>query len=108
VALSHISIKGKLSVNAKNILQIVRTNEGEEFINYFPEFQDLYNLIKSGYDQLVEKIEKYLKGEIEVSDRLSSFINRSRDEINNDIKLFLKNFENIDLILTLMNVNFDD
>jgi ABC-type Zn uptake system ZnuABC Zn-binding protein ZnuA len=39
------------------MLEIVATNEGEEFLNYYPEWRDLYHKIRGRYDALVEEIE---------------------------------------------------
>ena len=33
------------------------TNEGEEFLNYYPEWQDLHEQIKIKYETLVQEIE---------------------------------------------------
>jgi hypothetical protein len=43
VALSHI----KDSMSSRRMLEIVRNNEGSEFLQYFPEFKALYSTIKN-------------------------------------------------------------
>lgn len=52
VALSHL----KESASPKTMLELIRQNEGSELLTYFPEFTDLYNKIKSAYDELVTKV----------------------------------------------------
>jgi hypothetical protein len=46
VALSHLSLKDKKGINGKYMLSIIRTNEGDEFLSYFPEHSTLYKLLK--------------------------------------------------------------
>jgi hypothetical protein len=40
------------------MIEIVLTNEGEEFLAYFPEWIDLYQKVKSKYELLVQEIEE--------------------------------------------------
>lgn len=54
VALSHL----KEGLTKRRLLEIVRQNEGEEFLNYFPELQTLYLEIKCKYDNLINAIEQ--------------------------------------------------
>lgn len=53
VALHHTI--GKTS--PKEIVKIVQTNEHSEFLNYFPEFKELYDDIKFHYDALISHTE---------------------------------------------------
>jgi len=55
VALSHI----KDSMSVRRMVEIVATNENEEFLAYFPEFTDLYNDARAKYNELVKNL--YLK-----------------------------------------------
>jgi len=41
------------------MLEIVRTNESQEFLSYFPEFIGLYDNIKLRYDNLIKQVEKF-------------------------------------------------
>ncbi|MBD2201819.1 2'-5' RNA ligase [Calothrix sp. FACHB-1219] len=53
VALSHL----KEGITSRRILEIVRTNEGSEFLAYFPAFKDIYIDYLDKYKQLVEDID---------------------------------------------------
>lgn len=41
------------------MLQIVRTNEGDEFLAYFPQFKELYQNVKGNYEKLAQRLDKY-------------------------------------------------
>lgn len=49
-------LKGSLS--PKRLLDIIRHNENEEFLTYFPEFKDEYHRIKTVYDGIVKELEE--------------------------------------------------
>ena len=53
VALSHL----KEGLTKRRLLEIIKNNEGDEFITYFPELRDLYNELKEKYTNLVNLIE---------------------------------------------------
>ncbi|MEM8831436.1 MAG: T4 RnlA family RNA ligase [Cyanobacteria bacterium P01_G01_bin.19] len=58
VAISHL----RTGFSTRRMLEIVATNEGEEFLNYYPEWRKLYRQIETKYDALVAEIEaKYQK-----------------------------------------------
>lgn len=52
VQLSYV----KSTTTTRKILEIVVNNEGEEFLNYFPEYLSLYNQLKEQYESLVTEI----------------------------------------------------
>ena len=52
VAISHM----RDGFSTRKLLNIVLTNEGEEFLTYYPEWQELYNQIQIKYETLVEEI----------------------------------------------------
>jgi RNA ligase len=54
VAISHL----REGFSSRRMLEIVVTNEGEEFLSYFPEWTDLYNQIKARYQALITEIEE--------------------------------------------------
>ena len=54
IALAHL----KEGLTKRRLLEIVRQNEGEEFLQYFPEYAPLYYDIKYSYDNLVESIKQ--------------------------------------------------
>jgi hypothetical protein len=53
VALHHM----RDGMGSKRMLEIVRSNESEEFLNYFPEFKSMHTQIKEKYVGLLEQIE---------------------------------------------------
>eukprot|EP01102_Stenamoeba_stenopodia_P021045 TRINITY_DN8383_c0_g1_i2.p1 TRINITY_DN8383_c0_g1~~TRINITY_DN8383_c0_g1_i2.p1 ORF type:complete len:1314 (-),score=285.53 TRINITY_DN8383_c0_g1_i2:255-4196(-) len=60
VALAHLNLKGKLHINAKHMLQIVRTNEGDEFLVHFPEYGSLYQAVKITYESLLDDLTRFV------------------------------------------------
>lgn len=53
VAIHHL----KDGLSERRMLELVRTNEGSEFLAYFPELKPLFDEIKAKYDALVADIE---------------------------------------------------
>ncbi|NEO15292.1 MULTISPECIES: RNA ligase [unclassified Moorena] len=47
----------KSGFSTRSILEIILTNEGEEFLTYYPKWLELFNQIKANYDALVREIE---------------------------------------------------
>lgn len=45
------------SVSTRNLLDLVRQNEGQEFLSYFKEWQKEYDVLKEIYENLVKEIE---------------------------------------------------
>ncbi len=54
VAISHL----RAGFSTRRLIEIVLTNEGEEFLAYFPEWSELYQQVKDKYQSLVEEIEE--------------------------------------------------
>lgn len=54
VAISHL----REGFSTRRMIQIVLTNEGEEFLAYFPEWTELYQKVKDKYQFLVQEIEE--------------------------------------------------
>ena len=52
VALSHM----KEGFSSRRMLELVVANEGDEFLNYFPEWTDLYLQIKASFNGLIKTI----------------------------------------------------
>jgi hypothetical protein len=52
VALAHL----KDSLSPRRLLEIVRTNEGDEFLSYCPEWRGVYEGIKARYDALCDEV----------------------------------------------------
>jgi RNA ligase len=53
VAIAHL----RDGFSTRRMIEIVRTNEGSEFLNYFPEWTELYQDIQGRYQQLTMDIE---------------------------------------------------
>lgn len=54
VALHHM----RDGMGSKRMLEVVRSNESEEFLTYFPEFKSMHAQVKEKYNELREKIEQ--------------------------------------------------
>jgi len=54
VAISHL----REGFSTRRMLEIIMTNEGEEFLAYYPEWWDLFNRLKSKYEELIAEIEE--------------------------------------------------
>ena len=111
VALSHLSIKGKVNLNAKHMLQIVRTNEASEFIAYFPEYSQLHLLIKTSFEKLVESLYKISQNieESQISTQLRQFSTKLKDISQlEDIREFLSNYEDLDHLLSLIDLPLNE
>lgn len=52
VAIAHL----RTGFSTRRMLAIVATNEGSEFLSYYPEWQALYQQIETKYNDLAEKI----------------------------------------------------
>lgn len=53
VALAHI----KESMSERAMLDVIRKNEGDEFLGYFPEMKPLYGAVKEKYERLAAETE---------------------------------------------------
>jgi T4 RnlA family RNA ligase len=49
-------MKDSLTATKKNLVEIVRQNEGEEFLTYFPEFKESYTDIKDRFYNLANEL----------------------------------------------------
>lgn len=101
----------KSSVSKRDILELVRTGEGNEFISYFPKFSSIYNNYLTKYNKLCELIEHDLNEFSSIADKKQFAIAISnikwkailfsiRDGHSKSIKealskLLLKNFEEL-------------
>lgn len=50
--------------NSRNVLQIIRANEGSEFLAYFPDMQETYQRLKQRYDAFLLRVERTLSGQL--------------------------------------------
>jgi T4 RnlA family RNA ligase len=55
VALHHL--KDSVGASPKRLVEIIRKNESEEFLTYFPEFKERFLALKEKYTRLVEQME---------------------------------------------------
>ncbi len=65
VALHHM----KDGFGSRRMIELVRTNEGAEFLSYFPEFTDLYTEVKTKYDKLLTDVEEVFNQNKEIVDQ---------------------------------------
>lgn len=105
VAVHHIKNNGEVSISS--IIQLIRTNEICEFLNYFPEYKTNVDLIKKEINNIIIYLEKELKQlknktfetqkdfAIEVKDKKhSAFFFGWRKDNNLTPEQFLWKFEN--------------
>jgi hypothetical protein len=101
----------KFNTTKRDIIELVRTGEGNEFISYFPEFSSIYYVYLSKYNKLIALIEHDLNEFAKITDKKQFAIAISnikwkailfsiRDGRSNSIrealsKLLLKNFEEL-------------
>jgi hypothetical protein len=57
VIMSLMSWRDKDGLNKRRMLEVVRLNEGDELIAYFPKWQELYSSLKKIYDEYVNEIQ---------------------------------------------------
>eukprot|EP01129_Flabellula_baltica_P014989 TRINITY_DN7370_c0_g1_i1.p1 TRINITY_DN7370_c0_g1~~TRINITY_DN7370_c0_g1_i1.p1 ORF type:complete len:451 (+),score=107.35 TRINITY_DN7370_c0_g1_i1:1-1353(+) len=59
VALHHLSsFNNQNGRSFRRILQIVVTNESDEFLAYYPDWRDNYLIVKERYDEMIEEISR--------------------------------------------------
>jgi len=63
-------LKGEGVVTPKRMLELIQTNESGEFLAYFPEYTEMYNLYKSKYDKLIKYLDDSFANFWEISHRL--------------------------------------
>ena len=99
-----------LAVNERHMLQIVRNNEGTEFLAHFPLYKPLYNKVRSSYDAFVKTVQMALAGQIDTQQldrRLSDLIKQMHKKEMDDVRAFVQDYE-LDLLLKLMNLQIDE
>ncbi len=69
----YVSIGHLRGIDGDNVkrclLQIVRTNEGNEFLLYKPEYKEKYEQIKAKFDALVKELEEHFEAVKNIEDR---------------------------------------
>jgi hypothetical protein len=55
VAIHHL--KGEGITTPKRMMELIQLNESEEFLNYFPEYKELYDTLKDKYDKYINYLE---------------------------------------------------
>jgi hypothetical protein len=65
VAIAHL----KEGFTTRRLLEIVRGNEGGEFVQYYPEYKDLYHEIKAKYERLLGQMEGYYEAIKDIDDK---------------------------------------
>lgn len=56
VALAHLSLADKNKMNKRHMLKIVRENEGDEFLAYFPQWKRLHSEVRSAYEEFCTRL----------------------------------------------------
>jgi hypothetical protein len=69
VHLAHL--KDSCGASKRQMLEIIRNNESEEFLAYFPEFKDIFFDIKVKFEHLVGQIEGFYEAIKDIDDRKS-------------------------------------
>jgi len=111
VALHHM----RDGMGSRRMLEIVRSNESEEFLTYFPEFKSLHTQIKEKYNVLLKQIEDAWEmvkdmplgnNEVEVKAAKNDFAIRIKDVPFNGILFGLRsgNIESVKHGLREMNI----
>jgi len=121
VALAHLNLKGKLHINAKHMLQIVRTNEGDEFLVHFPEYSNLYQAVRIAYEQLLDALAHLSLQSNDEDDqehskqrRLLRLLDVLQEQgglelsDKTDIRLALSTFDDLDLLFQSLDLSFNN
>eukprot|EP01080_Neovahlkampfia_damariscottae_P010963 gene10963-3671_t len=84
-------IKGN---HENKMIEIIKNNESDEFLGYFPHLTDVYQKQKSVYDEIVKDIEKSIK-EIEEKnpENLSKYVFQTYPRIGGVLKRLLKDLD---------------
>lgn len=67
VRLAHL--KESCTTSKRQMLEIIRKNESDEFLSYFPQFTDMYYDIKLKLEHLIGKIEGFYEAVKDIEDR---------------------------------------
>lgn len=51
-------LKGEGGVSRKRVLGLIQQNEQEEFLNYFPEYEDIFDELEKKYDDFIKEVSK--------------------------------------------------
>lgn len=55
VFFSLMSWRDKDGLNKRRMLEVIRSNEGSEFLSYFPQWKNLYEHLKMRFDELIDQ-----------------------------------------------------
>lgn len=67
VAMAHL--KDSVGMSKRQLVEIVRNNESDEFLSYFPEYSKDYYDVKVRYERLLGRIEGFYEAIKNISDR---------------------------------------
>eukprot|EP01114_Cavostelium_apophysatum_P010868 TRINITY_DN2500_c0_g1_i1.p1 TRINITY_DN2500_c0_g1~~TRINITY_DN2500_c0_g1_i1.p1 ORF type:complete len:1342 (-),score=368.34 TRINITY_DN2500_c0_g1_i1:71-4096(-) len=110
VALAHLNISNSLGVNARHMLQIVKNNEGSEFLTHFPEHKILFFAVKSAYDRVVNAVEGILSEGSAISQvdrKILDLAKQAQKEGHSDVRNFFQTFEDDEVLFKLLNISDD-
>eukprot|EP01126_Amoeba_proteus_P060282 TRINITY_DN7955_c0_g1_i1.p1 TRINITY_DN7955_c0_g1~~TRINITY_DN7955_c0_g1_i1.p1 ORF type:complete len:562 (+),score=121.23 TRINITY_DN7955_c0_g1_i1:71-1756(+) len=57
VALSQLSLTVHEDLNSKHMLEIVRTNEGDEFLAHFPKYSELFTHVNGAFNSFMNDVD---------------------------------------------------
>ena len=58
VSIAHLSIRDNKGLNQLFMLRIITKNEASEFLSYFPQWKELYEIVTKKYNSLIEAFGK--------------------------------------------------
>lgn len=82
VALSHLKNNDRGKKNVRGMLEIVRTNEGDEFLGYFPQYKNLHKSVKLKYDEFINRMKEIIQKMKSNSDTNVELLCADADEEN--------------------------
>ena len=112
VALAHLNFSDSVSLNARHMLRIVVKDEGSEFLVHFPHFKQLHQLVHTALNNLIGKFELVLQYNVDKVDEknsvaFASLVSVMKQRKVEDIREFLSEFEDLDLLFSLLDIGLD-
>lgn len=92
------------SMSVRNMLNVIRTNEGDEVLSYCPQFKDLYYEIKCKYEYTVGHIEGFYKA-IKNIDDIKPFAMIAKDQYFSGVLFGLRHNKVSSVRESLANMN---
>lgn len=83
VHVHHLNNNGVITKT--RVLDLIRINEHKEFLNYYPEYNDIFDEVENGYNNLVSKLN-------DDRIRLEEWMKENPESSRKDQALFIKEF----------------